>query len=88
MRSVAMDGHFWGSKTRSRFRSPPCDVEEAIKDDRTTIVSGDSRTGAKPKHPPRWRCASNDLEPWVQVGEPAQPSGFPHVADMHTSCDD
>jgi hypothetical protein len=36
------------------------------------------------KHPPRWRCTSNDLEPMVQVGEPAPPSGFPHEADMHT----
>src|SRR5664279_2984405 len=51
---------------------------------RTTPTGARSWKIAKEAVPPQCRCASNDLEPWVQVGESAGPSGFPHEADMHT----
>ena len=47
-------------------------VETAIKDDRK----------AKGGHPPRGRCASNDLDPKDQVGRPTSSKGFPLVADL------
>jgi hypothetical protein len=69
-----MDGRFWIPR-----------VQENADDLRKTTTAMRSRPIAKTKwHPPQCRCASNDLEPWVQVGESAGPSGFPHEADMHT----